>query len=653
MSQENRDVFPLKARRIRRRALVTLLLGGLVTGLIGTIFLAEPALLTEPRVGPMHVAGLCGVFFFIQSILRLIGSGQAAIRLGPVGLEYPRSISFLRGGRIQYSDINLLLAPVRGRHAQVVVGTPRRNLVISSDMLESPDDVVWLEQAVRQRIVAEAGGSARLYAMAQDLEATRRLFQRRALATEILVGLCLAGYVLELLTGAVHLTQFLGGRVGPLVELGANVASLVREGEWHRLITSTFLHGGHIHIGLNVLALLALGGLLERVLGAYRLTLIYLASALAGAVGTTWVTQAWLSVGASGAVFGLLGALAALQYRFGSRLPVGFGQTRNWWFFVIALNGVLALIPQIDMFAHVGGFIMGGGLALVLARRPEHLQVIRGTPWTIKACTMALMGLFAAAIATGWSHYGEHQSGRKVLIEALSESASPDPDTVNWIAWEIVTDPEAEVGELKAVARDLASILVDHAERHDARDTLATAFHRLRERDRALAEELKVFEERADNFIATQLLRFARGSDRDQPPLGLEGSASATVSPGQHQSVRVEGFERMVRTLFLRVVRGEDEVGLMRLILDPDVAEYTAATSSTEDEERPAYLPGFVHELSRNKTPVDELMDSQIIPIWKTLRFEPLIGLDWTHGNQPSGTWRFWPVDPAVEALPD
>ena len=229
--------------------MVTLCSGGLVAGLIGTIFLAEPEFLLEPRVSPMHIAGLCGLFFFLQSIFRLIGSRDASNTLGSMGLEYPRAVSFVRGGCIRYADINLLIAPARGRHAQVVVGTPTRNLVISGDMLESPEDVPRLEQALRERIIAEPGGSARLYAMTKDLEATRRLFEKRAIATEGLVGLCLVGYVLELLTGAVSLSQFLGGNAGPLVELGANVGSLAKDGQWYRLITSTFLHGGHVQIG--------------------------------------------------------------------------------------------------------------------------------------------------------------------------------------------------------------------------------------------------------------------------------------------------------------------------------------------------------------------------------------------------------------------
>lgn len=154
------------------------------------------------------------------------------------------------------------------------------------------------------------------------------------------------------------LLDFLSGR--QLTQLGGNHPTLVlSDGQWWRLLTSTFLHGGHLHLAVNGWALYQLGGLFEVWLGPLRLLLTYFASGLAGSLASVLFTQEW-SVGASGAIFGLLGALIAFLFQRRDRLTPAARSILGQLVFWAGLNVILGFShPQIDNAAHLGGFAAG------------------------------------------------------------------------------------------------------------------------------------------------------------------------------------------------------------------------------------------------------------------------------------------------------
>jgi membrane associated rhomboid family serine protease len=128
----------------------------------------------------------------------------------------------------------------------------------------------------------------------------------------------------------------------------------VAEGEWYRLITSGFLHEGIIHIGFNMFLLLILGRLLEPALGTPRFLVLYFASLLAGSLGALIVTPDSLGLGASGAVFGLAGAVFVIAR------GRGLEQLARQIGFLIVINLVFSFTyPNISWGAHVGGLVGG------------------------------------------------------------------------------------------------------------------------------------------------------------------------------------------------------------------------------------------------------------------------------------------------------
>ena len=162
---------------------------------------------------------------------------------------------------------------------------------------------------------------------------------------------------------------------------------LVAEGEYWRLVTSGFMHSGLLHLGFNMYVLYWLGTMLEPSLGHVRFTALYLASLLAGSFGVMLLSPNAVTVGASGAVFGLMAAAFVMQKARGiNPMQSGLGP-------VILLNICITfLVPNISIGGHLGGLV-GGAIAAFLMDRVARGRVGAG----VAACVA--VGAVAAADA--------------------------------------------------------------------------------------------------------------------------------------------------------------------------------------------------------------------------------------------------------------
>lgn len=168
--------------------------------------------------------------------------------------------------------------------------------------------------------------------------------------------------------------ELLGGstRLDVLVRMGALEPGLVAGGQYWRVVTCAFLHVGFFHLLINCWALYQLGTLFELWMGSRPTAIVYLGSAVGGSLASLAFTRA-VSAGASGAVFGLLGALMVVLVRRRDRLTPQARSLLTQLTFWAGLNLVFGLsIPAIDNAAHLGGFVVGGLISLGLKTRTER-----------------------------------------------------------------------------------------------------------------------------------------------------------------------------------------------------------------------------------------------------------------------------------------
>jgi membrane associated rhomboid family serine protease len=200
-----------------------------------------------------------------------------------------------------------------------------------------------------------------------------------ATVTKVLVGMNVGVFLLQL-TQAGLTDDF--GLYGPFVA----------EGEWWRLLTSAFLHGSPIHLLFNMLMLWWFGGPLESMLGRGRFVGLYLVSALAGSAGALLLSPRALTVGASGAVFGILGAGLVLERR---RVYVFGGGALA----VVLFNLVFSfLVPNVSIGGHLGG-LAGGVLAMLALSRFGRGHAVYGRVGLVGVAGLVGVGLVSVVIA--------------------------------------------------------------------------------------------------------------------------------------------------------------------------------------------------------------------------------------------------------------
>jgi membrane associated rhomboid family serine protease len=197
--------------------------------------------------------------------------------------------------------------------------------------------------------------------------------------TYTLIALNVVAFVVTLGGGAAAVD---GG--GSVIRDYGLAGPLVADGEWYRIITGGFLHAGLIHLGLNMLVLYFLGRLLEPAIGGPRMLAIYLVSLLAGAFGALLLDPDQITVGASGAIFGLMAAAFVIARRRGMEALAGeIGM-------LLAINLLITFtIPNISIGGHLGGLV-GGGLAALAVTAGERRSGGEG---------QALEGIGLAAVA--------------------------------------------------------------------------------------------------------------------------------------------------------------------------------------------------------------------------------------------------------------
>lgn len=213
--------------------------------------------------------------------------------------------------------------------------------------------------------------------------------------TYLFIGICVVLFLISWLPSILS-----GGGLNAdptaLVNLGANLGSLVSIGEYWRLVTANFLHGSVLHLAFNMYALYSIGGFIESYFSRRKFFTIFIITGTIASL-SSFVFNKGFSVGASGAIFGLLGLLLAqsisLQKSHHPELPID----KRSLIGIILINLVFGfVVPGVDNFAHIGGLVSGFLLGLL----------VKSANAEIGSRTNTLIQNILLVIAIGISAYG-------------------------------------------------------------------------------------------------------------------------------------------------------------------------------------------------------------------------------------------------------
>jgi rhomboid protease GluP len=201
-----------------------------------------------------------------------------------------------------------------------------------------------------------------------------------------------------LINTALFIAEYVSPQAG-INEAGQSVPAVLMQGQWWRLITAGFLHGGILHILMNSWVLFDLGAEVEMLYGTSRLIVFYFVSTVTGFSASSHI-GGHFSVGSSAGIFGLIGAM--LAFGFTDRSSLGM-QVKSLYMRWVIYGLVLSFIPGVDFWAHVGGF-SGGFVAGWLASTPRArmmwkeplLRALAGLSIALTAVAFGMMYLFIA-----------------------------------------------------------------------------------------------------------------------------------------------------------------------------------------------------------------------------------------------------------------
>ncbi len=220
-----------------------------------------------------------------------------------------------------------------------------------------------------------------------EFQARLRATTPKAYVTPVLVVVNVLVFLGMIALGA----GFLLPKAEVLVLYGSNFGPLTTHGQWWRLFTSMFLHGGVIHLALNMWALYETGRLVERLYGNLHFLVLYLLAGLAGSLASLLWNPTVNSVGASGAILGVFGAMLAFMMKKGNHVPFGvIKKQRNSTLGFIANTLAYGFTHAgIDNAAHLGGLAAGFLLGLLLARPLDPTVRVQGGASRLSASSAA------------------------------------------------------------------------------------------------------------------------------------------------------------------------------------------------------------------------------------------------------------------------
>lgn len=341
-------------------------------GWTGALFLITPACIL-----------LIGVFVHLRHLL----ARRPVLRLDPAGIAGAQGplLPWQRIARIDYTglpyaawlEITMTVPPGEPDPRAAWARRRRSQRRIALSALDQTLHMPVLHAALRQHQQAAPEHARALDAAHEREQQASDAFHThldtlssRPWAMIGMMGLCVLAWLAGVLAGMDPMTPTPDSLYGA----GGNATSAVQAGESWRLLTAMFLHGGAVHLALNMYALWGAGRLLTRWGGNRGFLLVYLASGLAGgALSLHFAAQLHVSVGASGAVFGVAGAVSAILLRSGGRYPIA---QRSQLITSMAIFIGYSLFygftnSGIDNAAHLGGLVAGVLLGLLMAGHPD------------------------------------------------------------------------------------------------------------------------------------------------------------------------------------------------------------------------------------------------------------------------------------------
>ncbi len=528
------------------------------------------------------------------------------IRFAENYLELPGSLHGSAITKLPYGDVLSLHMGGSTQALRVFIESEMRVFSFEQKLFERPDGPQVLFKELEQRIRNLDDGAERLSAMRERESIARKVIDRRPWATHALLGVLVVIFLVQD-AGAT------GDLLAPL-NWGASNGLLIRSGEYFRIVSANLLHTNGVHILFNGVALFSLGAVVERFFGWQRFLVIYLGSGIASVLLSTMSLDYQTSLGASGCIFGVFGALLTINIHYRTHLPLGFRQPMRWWIFIVGINVALPiLLPIIDMAGHIGGFVAGALIAIPFLQKKTDIKPEAPAGLAVQAIAAVLILTYVAGFGAALWRVGlrTDETTLQTIRQFMDHDGfieAADPQTLNQFAWAVAINPQANDADLQAAVRTSRASL-EHKPQTTWRTALLFFFFPW-ERDNQVFLEPQYKNQMTDTLATLYYRqhRFAEAITSQRQT--LENAASTSTQSPMHKAVEQDTDTKAAQELYTVQLNAPLATQLLRFIEAaqasgatlPNVGDIDADTmGATVSIERPAGPPELVLNITDPK----------------------------------------------------
>lgn len=457
-----------------------------------------------------HYSLLCYVisFSFLILVYKAHTGRFSLLKIENQALYLPKWINPEKYKVISLKNIYSIHLRLKNKHGFIMIGLKKGiNKMLITSQFEVTEDIPKFVNIIRGAIAHYEKGNEKL----DTREELGRSYEKIIAICSISISIILIiFYILQQVLVENSNLAF------ELLRLGGLNKYLFATGEYFRITSSLFLHLNLFHLSANIFTLMIFGNLIEHIIKKVNLMTIFFLSGLLSSLLSILSGQHVVTIGASGGIYGIIGAYLFIRIKYGDFLPSFIRLQQGWVLFIIFFTSMLySLInPNIDFFCHLGGLITGFAYMAFVSHFQNHkINALGDKNKFTKSILFVLILLYMFNFLSLGNFILEHQDfenykKRYVRTVLWENIVWPSDQAINFVSYAVAKKETASVDELIKAREKMELIVEKRPYNHQCKDTLALIYFRLGMLEKAIEMQKEAISLKNSKEYIIQLKRF-------------------------------------------------------------------------------------------------------------------------------------------------
>ena len=580
--------------QIRPPAFWNIFLIGIISGYIGAALVIIKLAVFDKELPITHIILFIISIIFLIIITMIINlllrpTSELNIEFYQNSIRFPSKLKLIKPIEVPYSDIVSVTEIRNNKNGFLQIDIKNKFIIFNfNDFIEKTTYSSFLH-ILSKYIKSQANGDLCWNNLIERSTLISKSCNKRCQATWVLCTIIVGVFIYELFMGVLADEMI-------LLNMGANAPVLIKKGQWFRLFNSNFLHLNFFHFFLNIIVLINIGQLVERLIGRWYFYMVFFLSALGGAVASMLMSSKIFSVGASTALYGFIGILAVVNIKYNNRLPIAYRIHLKSWILLIVITIILVFIfPIFDEAAHAGGFFTGAFLTWLIYREKNEIFISSKPGLMIKVATIIIAILFLYEAYIGVVHFKKNNNQDLITLSRSYIIQDKDPGMLNSLSWTIISKTPQDKDVISFALRLAQEAVRQEGDSPEYLDTLATAQFLSGKINQAIESERRAISLEEEKFYASQLSYFISSQRHSTPSDFLTKNKKQDISfdsewigdsDERHLLIKANLYKKYNRVIaYIKHSRDGKDFGIIRFAINnPQQRTYTFKTDIKDTE---------------------------------------------------------------------